>query len=198
MSQSIQHPLWNMEQCDAWACMSSSGTGLLEFSDEEAAGWILKCRDMVPWTSFSIHETFPFLKTFFTVEPEGSLGSQKWFYGITAKLLNLYWFVKMFFTLRFFFCAKSSKRSFIFKSAGASSISCASRSVSGGVHFNTDICSLSLSQFLMLWSGCQHQEIIQWLAISFFHILHVVHLLHSPLACSRTSDLFMKFIKCSI
>ncbi len=32
MIQSIQH-LWNMvEQCDAWACMASSGTGLLVFS----------------------------------------------------------------------------------------------------------------------------------------------------------------------
>ncbi len=49
---------------------------------------------MVPWMTFNIHETFQFHKRFFIVEPEGSLGSQKWFYGITAKLLNLYWFQK--------------------------------------------------------------------------------------------------------
>ncbi len=34
MIQSMQHNLWNMEQCDAWACMASSGTGLLVFSDD--------------------------------------------------------------------------------------------------------------------------------------------------------------------
>ncbi len=60
MIQSIQHHLWNtVEQCDAGACLASSGSGLLLFSDDvteqktEAAGWILKCTGIYSLSRFS-------------------------------------------------------------------------------------------------------------------------------------------------